>query len=109
MKRLVRPTLVTGAIVCALAVTGLTPAHASSSADPDEIAEAVEIAAPTDLDALALTHSADQFVAAPANGGTISTGVDPADGLSFSSVDGAHETTVTLPGAGRLEDAVLSS
>lgn len=103
-----RRALIAGLTSCALLLMGSSPSLASTQADPDAVADAVEAVAPTDLDALPLEESSGQLTVALEEGGSVATGVDPADGLSFVSADGVELTEVSLPGAEALSEAFVS-
>lgn len=101
--------LASATAVCALLLAGATPAFAGSSdADPEAVADAVAAVAPTALDALPLAQSGGELEASFDEGGTIVTGVDPSDGLTIATADGAQVTGVSLPGAAALNDAVVA-
>lgn len=97
------------ATVLAVMAAGATPAFASSEADPEAVADAVEAVAPTDLSSLDLKTSGDQLNAQFPGGGTATVNVDASEGVTFvpDSAD-AQATTVALPGTAGLSDAVVS-
>lgn len=100
--------LIAGAAVVALVLTGATTAIASTDADPNAAAEAVAAVAPSDLQALPSSQSDDQLMARFEDGGSVTTGMDPSDGIAFAAVDEEHVTTVSVPGAAALSDGSVS-
>ncbi|MCK2035264.1 hypothetical protein KZC51_03865 [Microbacterium sp. SSW1-49] len=103
-----RAALIATATVFAMVFAGTVPANAASDSDPDAVAEAVAEAAPTDLEALPVEQFGDLLTASLDDGGTVATGVDAADGLTFSSADGSQVANVALPGGTELSQASVS-
>lgn len=107
--RPVRSALIAGVAVGALVLAGAVPAVASSSdADPDAVASAVAEAAPTELRALPVESIGDALSASFTEGGGVELSIAAADGISFAAADGQSGATISLPGAARLGDAVVS-
>lgn len=102
-----RNTLVAGVAISALLLAGGAPAFASSDSDADTIADVVEAAAPTSLEAVGVERIDESLSAALPEGGAVELGVDPTGGLTFAA-DTGDSATVSLPGAARLSDAVVS-
>lgn len=103
-----RRALVAGVTGCALLLVGGSPAFASTQADPDAVADAVQAVAPTELDALPMEESSEQLTATLDEGGSVVAGLDPTDGLAFVSTDGTQLAQVGLPGAEELGEASVS-
>lgn len=99
---------IASAAICGLMVAGTAPAFATSEPSPDSVADTVAAVAPVDLEAVPLDVSDGYLTAAPGEGGEIAAGVDATDGLTFTPAEGTRTTTVGLPGAATLGDAVVS-
>lgn len=94
----------------ALVGAGLSPAYADAGNGDgvDEIASAVAEAVPVEVSAADL-EAVPGGVAAPLDGGGETVlPTDPTGGVQVSSADGADALTFSLPGAARLDDAVVA-
>ncbi|MCS3442826.1 hypothetical protein [Microbacterium phyllosphaerae] len=97
-----------GLAVSILLLSGTTPAVAADDADSEAIAAAVASAAPSDLAPLPIDHSGGELAAYPQGGGKIGVATDPGSGMTLVSDDGSTAASISLPGAERLKDAVVS-
>lgn len=102
-----RTPLIAGAVVLGLALVGASPAVASSDVDPGAVVDAVTAAAPINLDALGTEQVGGLFTSTFSDGGTADVGIDPRQGLSFTTESGTPGAVVSLPNATDLSDAIL--
>lgn len=85
------------------------PAHAAESdAEPNAVAAEVAQAAPTDISAADLDATPGGLAAQLDGGGATHLGADASTGVAVTAADGTDVVSFTLPGASRLEDAVVA-
>lgn len=105
-------SLLTAAIVGSSSLAAVPAASADTGADgtdltTEEITALVAEVAPAPITATQTSESSGQIVATLDGAGTATIAAAPDDGVSVRSSDGEETMSVSLPGAGHLDDATV--
>lgn len=111
-KHLMLASLLTAAIVGSSFLAAVPAASADTGADAtdlttEEIVALVTEVAPVPITAAQTTESSGQIVATLDGGGKATIAAVPDDGISVLLPDGEETMSVSLPGAGHLDDATV--
>lgn len=105
-------SLLTAVVVGSSSLAVVPAASADTGADgtdltTEEITAVVTEVAPAPITATQTSESSGQIVATLDGGGTATIAAAPADGVSVRSSDGEETMSLSLPGAGHLDDASI--
>jgi hypothetical protein len=104
-----RSRIVTAAAIAVALVVAGAPAYAAPLEDPaDAAAAAVAAVAPESVSSVETSLDGGDIVASLSDGAEVAVAQDPSSGVSVTTAAGEAALEVPLPGAGNLDDAVVT-